>query len=325
MTKDEVLRLLRARKEPLSGQEMSRQLGVSRAAVWKAIEQLRAEGWQISAGTNRGYLLEAEALTQQGVLRALGGHPWSGRVTVLASVDSTNTRLRQLAAEGAPEGTVVIADHQTAGRGRRGRVFLSPPGVGIYLSVLLRPAVPPDRILHLTALVGSAACDAVEAVCGVRPGIKWTNDLVIGKKKMSGILTELSVEAETREVAYVVSGIGVNCGEGSFPDELRDTATSLWLETGRPVDRCALAAELIRQFAAMNEGLFTQKQERLRRFARDCVTVGQDVKLVRGDETRLAHADGIGPDGELLVTYPDGSREAVSSGEVSVRGMYGYL
>jgi BirA family biotin operon repressor/biotin-[acetyl-CoA-carboxylase] ligase len=327
MTKDEVLRLLQAQQTPLSGQEMSRALGVSRAAVWKAIEQLRKDGYEIAAGTNRGYRLASlpDRLTQDGVLAALGEHPWRDRVRVFDSIDSTNTFARQLAAEGAPEGTVVVADHQTAGRGRRGRSFLSPSGVGVYLSVLLRPQVRPEQILHLTALVGVAGCNAVERAAGARPGIKWTNDLVFGKKKMSGILTELSVEAETREVSYVVSGIGLNCNEQSFPAELQSMATSIRMETGRPVDRCRLAAELIRELERMNRGLFTEKEAWLRQFTRDCVTVGQDVKIVRGDEERFAHVEGIGPDAELLVRFPDGTREAVSSGEVSIRGMYGYL
>ena len=327
MTKDEVLSFLKESGKPVSGQEMSRMLGISRAAVWKAIEQLRRDGYEISAGTNRGYQLahSPDRLTREGVLAALGEHPWKNYVQVFDSIDSTNTYARQLAAGGAPEGTVVVADHQTAGRGRRGRSFLSPSGVGVYLTVLLRPQVRPEQILHLTAMVGVAACNAVERVSGLRPGIKWTNDLVYGKKKMSGILTELSVEAETRETSYVVSGIGLNCGEDEFPEELRDMATSIKMETGKPVDRCELAAELIRELERMNRGLFTEKEIWLRQFARDCVTVGQDVKIVRGDEVRFAHVDGIGPDAELLVTYPDGAKDTVSSGEVSVRGMYGYL
>lgn len=327
MLKEEVLRLLRGQEGPVSGEQMSAALGVSRAAVWKAVAALRADGYGVEASTRLGYRLVSapDRLDGAGVLAALGEHPWRGRVVVLESVDSTNNYLKKLAAEGAPEGTVVIADRQTAGRGRRGRTFESPSGVGVYWSVLLRPRAKPEELLHLTALVGTAACSAVESVCGVRPGIKWTNDLVLGRHKICGILTELSLEAESREVDYVVSGIGINCNQTAFPEELRGMAASLRMETGRPVDRCALAAALVREICRMNETMFSQKEAWLRRFAGDCVTVGQDVRVVRGDVCYPAHADGIGPDGELLVTRPDGTREAINSGEVSIRGMYGYL
>ena len=170
-----------------------------------------------------------------------------------------------------------------------------------------------------------AASRAVEAVCGVRPGIKWTNDLVFGKRKLAGILTELSVVAETLETEYVVVGIGVNCGQTEFPEELREIAASIRMECGKPVDRCALAAALLLEFERMDRALLTQKDAWLREFAENCVTVGKDVRVLRGGKERLAHADGIGPDAALLVTYADGTQEAVSSGEVSVRGMYGYL
>jgi BirA family biotin operon repressor/biotin-[acetyl-CoA-carboxylase] ligase len=327
MLKDEVLRLLRGKDGPVSGEQMSAALGVSRAAVWKAVAALRRDGYDVGASTRLGYSLlsEPDRLDQAGVLRALGSHPWRELVRVLPEVDSTNNLVKKLAAEGAPEGTVVIADRQTAGRGRRGRTFSSPSGVGIYLSVLLRPKAKPEELLHVTALVGTAMCSAVESVCGVRPGVKWTNDLVMGKHKLCGILTELSLEAETREVDYVVPGIGVNCNQESFPEELKDIAASLRMQTGRPVDRCALAAAMVRELYRMNETMFTEKEAWLAQFARDCVTLGQDVRVVRGDHVYPAHADGIGPDGELLVTRADGTREAISSGEVSIRGMYGYL
>ena len=170
-----------------------------------------------------------------------------------------------------------------------------------------------------------AASRAVEAVCGVRPGIKWTNDLVFGTRKAAGILTELSVVAETMETDYVIVGIGVNCAHAEFPEELRDIATSLRIETGKAVSRCALAAALLREFSRMEDALLTDREAWLREFSEHCVTIGQDVRIVRAGEERIAHADGIGPEAELLVTYPDGTTGAVASGEVSVRGMYGYL
>ena len=325
--KEKVLELLRTAQGELSGEQISRALGVSRAAVWKAIEQLRRDGFEIAASTRRGYRLTfaPDTLSAARIAARLEGHPWSAQLHVMDSVDSTNNYLKALAAQGAPDGTSAIADRQTAGRGRRGRSFFSPEGQGLYLSVLLRPQARPDQLMHLTAMSAVAASRAVASVCGRSPGIKWTNDLVFGTRKLAGILTELSVVAETMETDYVVVGIGVNCAQSAFPEELREIATSIRMECGTPVDRCALAAALLREFSRMEDALMTQRDAWLREFAENCVTIGRDVRILRAGTERAAHADGIGPEAELLVTYPDGTKDAVTSGEVSVRGMYGYL
>lgn len=325
--KEKILSLLKEAPGELSGEELSRTLGVSRAAVWKAIEQLRREGCEIAASTRRGYrLLSApDTLSAERIGALMGDCPWHTNVIVLESVDSTNNYLKQLAAQGAPAGTAVLAGQQTAGRGRRGRSFYSPEGQGLYLSVLLRPKAHPGELLHLTAMTAVAAMRAVERVCGKRPGIKWTNDLVFGTKKLAGILTELSVVAETKETDYVIVGIGVNCAHTQFPEEIGEIATSLRMQTGKTVSRSALAAALLREFAQMEAELLTGREAWLREFAEHCVTIGKDVRILHAGEERTAHADGIGPEAELLVTYPDGTKDAVTSGEVSVRGMYGYL
>ena len=189
----------------------------------------------------------------------------------------------------------------------------------------LRPNARPEQILHLTAMTAVAASRAVAAVCGERPMIKWTNDLVFGRKKLAGILTELSLVAETREVEYVVIGIGVNCAQSQFPPEIADIAASIYTQTGKRDVRNALAAALLRELSRMNDALLTEKDAWLREFAENCVTLGREVQIIRGDSVRPAFAEGIGPEAELLVRYPDGTREAVASGEVSVRGMYGYI
>ena len=327
MTKEEVLQLLRAGGY-VSGEQISRQFGVSRAAVWKLIASLRQEGYQIDSVTNRGYCLrqEPDRLTQERICALLGEHPWSGLVRVYGEVDSTNTVAKQLAAEGAPEGTVVIADSQTAGRGRMGRSFFSPPGQSVFISVILRPSLPPTELTHLTAVSALAVCDTIEATCGLQAGIKWTNDVIYDGHKLCGILTELSIEAETGAVQYAVVGIGFNCNQRSedFPPELRQIAASIYGCTGRPVDRCALAAQAVIELERLRSGL-TDKREALSRYAARCVTLGKDVRIVRGDEERLAHALDIDENAALLVEYPDGSRGVVNTGEVSVRGMYGYV
>ena len=187
--KDRILELLRQESGYLSGQEMSTLLGVSRAAVWKAVEALRKEGYTIDSAPNRGYHLDAPTgrLSAREIAARLDGHPWAELVQVLDSVDSTNNLAKTLAAQGAPAGTVIVADSQTGGRGRMGRSFVSPPGVGVYLSVILRPEAPPEELMHLTCAVAEVLCDGIEVASGLRPGIKWTNDLVLGGRKLCGI------------------------------------------------------------------------------------------------------------------------------------------
>lgn len=235
---------------------------------------------------------------------------------------STNDDLKNLAMQGVKAGTVVIAEEQTGGRGRLGRGFSSPAG-GLYLSLLLRPEVPARELLHLTALAAVACCDAVEQVCGLRPGIKWTNDLVIGKKKLGGILTELSVDAKTGKTAYAIIGIGINCK--TVPPEVAEIATSLEKETGKKVSPEALVTAVLNSLRQMQKTMFTEKDAWLARYASDCITVGQKISILCGESVRHATADAIGENGELLVTYENGEKGTVSSGEVSVRGMYGYI
>jgi len=330
MTKELVLECLRASEGFVSGQQMSEELHLTRAAVWKAIQSLRADGYEIESVTNRGYRLEAATvqLQEREIRRALGSHPWAENLTVLPSVESTNTLAKERAASGAPHGTVIVADRQTGGRGRLGRSFSSPAGMGVYLSVILRPQAPPDRLLHLTAMTAVAACNAVEEAAGIRPGIKWTNDLVFGRRKAAGILTELSLEAESGTVEYAVIGIGVNCcqAESDFPPDVRPIAVSVRQALGGgEVNRNLLAACLIRELARADREMFSRRGAWMERYAAGCVTIGQDVKILRGDTVRYAHADGVDENAGLLVTYDDGSKGVVSSGEVSVRGMYGYL
>lgn len=326
--KDDVLRLLSESQGYLSGAEMSRKLGVTRAAVWKAIEALRQEGYAIESGTNRGYRL-AEAttnLSRREILRHLEGCPWGKDIQVLEEVDSTSNQAKLQAAAGAPEGTVVIADTQTGGRGRLGRSFSSPKGMGMYLSAVLRPHAEPAQLLHLTCAVAVAVCDAVEKTVGVRPGIKWTNDPVIGNRKLCGILTELALEAEINEVQYAVVGIGVNCQQRQedFDEAIRDVACSLAMATGKPVDRNLLTANCIRELEVLSRNYLAEKARYMAQYRKDCVTVGKQIQVVRGENVRRGFALNVDDDGGLLVAFEDGKTETVSAGEVSVRGMYGY-
>lgn len=253
-------------------------------------------------------------------------HPWFDRIRVFDCVDSTNNVAKRLAAEGAPEGTTVIAERQSAGRGRLGRSFQSPPGMGIYMSVILRPRCAPDALMHLTCAVGESMCDAVEDGVGFRPGIKWANDLVYGGRKLCGILTELGFSPDGT-VDYAVVGIGINCTQRSedFPPELQSTAGSLSMFASQPVSRAVVAARMLTSLEVLSHDLLTRQSAILANYRKDCITIGQEVCLVDGAETHHCRALQVDDSGALLVRFPDGSERAVQSGEVSIRGMYGYV
>ena len=251
-------------------------------------------------------------------------YPWKDRLEFFPCIDSTNDRLRTLARSGAPEGTVLIADRQTAGRGRRGRSFHSPAGSGIYMSVILRPNCPASELMHLTCAAAVALCDAVENSCGFRPGIKWTNDLVFGQRKLAGILTELGFNAQGL-VDWAIVGMGINCTqeESQFPEEIRSIAGSLTSVSRKTIDRAKVAAAMMDALYRMN---LTEKEKILAQYRTDCVTLGKEVSVVRADGI-IHHCTALDIDkeGALIVRHADGSLETVSSGEVSIRGMYGYV
>lgn len=252
--------------------------------------------------------------------------PWQETVHHFESIDSTNTRAKHLAAKGAPHGTVLIADSQTGGRGRLGRSFHSPAGSGIYLSVILRPQCHAAQLMHLTCAAGVAMCDAMAAVCGFRPGIKWTNDLVFEKRKLGGILTELSLDS-SGNVNFAVVGIGINCAQHAedFPEDIRGIATSLQIITGNSVDRIRVIAAMLVSLEEMSRTLLTRKAQIMTQYRDDCITVGQAVSVVAGEHIRYGTALSVDDEGSLVVRFSDGQTGSVSSGEVSVRGMYGYI
>ena len=253
--------------------------------------------------------------------------PWADTLLWLNSTDSTNLRAKELARQGAPHGTLMIAGKQTAGRGRLGRSFDSQEGKGVYLSLILRPGCEPSQMMHLTCAVGVAMCHAIEKVCGIEIGLKWINDLVYQGKKLGGILTELAVDPATGLVDYAVVGIGINCLQTreDFPQELQDIAASLSAVTGTSVSPARLAAAMVEALLETDKDLFTHKKALMDSYRARCVTLGKQVQILRLDTVRPGKALDIDDDGALLVELPDGSREFVSSGEVSVRGMYGYL
>ncbi len=239
------------------------------------------------------------------------------------TLDSTNTKAKAMALEGATHGTVVIADHQTQGRGRLGRSFDSPAGSGIYMSMILRPQCPPTALMHLTCTVAVAVCDAVERTLGFRPGIKWINDLVVEGKKLAGILTELSIHPQTGLVDFAIVGIGLNCNRTAedFPPELQSIACSASMITGQTVNKDSLIDAMIQSLNSMD---LSRKPTILEQYRQDCITIGKAVSVCKGDSKHEGIALDVDENGALIVLFSDGHTEAVDSGEVSVRGLYGY-
>lgn len=255
---------------------------------------------------------------------ALSGHPWQTLVTVLPEADSTNNALRSMAENGAPHGTAVLALRQTGGRGRQGRSFSSPTG-GMYLSLLLRPDVVLGDIGCVTPMAAVAVSDAIEALCGIRPGIKWINDLVLNDKKLCGILTELEADWVTGSMKYIIVGIGINVAHRAFPPELQQKATCLADEVTRCPSVADLAAQVIRSLHGMSLALPDGKAAWLECYKDRCITLGRSVRVIRGDSIRLGTALSLDGECGLVVRYDTGETETVTSGEVSVRGDEGYI
>ena len=253
--------------------------------------------------------------------------PWRDTLYWYNTIDSTNTQGKRLAQDGAPHGTVLIAGSQMGGRGRLGRRFSSPDKMGVYLSVVLRPNCAPDALMHLTCAAAVATCKAVEAVAKLSPSVKWTNDLIYGKKKLGGILTELSLNGKTGLVDYAVVGIGINCLQKAedFPPELREIATSIGQLSEQTCSPAKLSAALTESLYQMDQMLLTQKAQLMADYRSRCMTLGKKISIVRGDAVEHATALDLDEDGGLIVQFADGRVQTVRSGEVSVRGMYGYV
>ncbi len=261
------------------------------------------------------------------ILNALpANHPWRDKIIYLESTTSTNDVLKALAAQGGQEGTAVLAGHQTQGKGRMGRTFLSPRDTGIYMSILLRPQCLPTELMHLTCAAGYAACNAIEKSTGLRPGIKWINDIVCNKRKIGGILTQMALSGDGK-VDYAIIGIGINCNqtEGDFPPELREIAISLDMVSQKPCQRASIAANLIMELSAISGQLLTSRKEIMAQYRKDCITIGQEVKILHSGGERTGKALDVDEQGALVVQYSGGEIAHINSGEVSVRGMYGYV
>lgn len=321
-TKERLLSLLESRKgEYLSGEEIARQLSVSRTAVWKAVNALRGAGYEIDAAQNRGYCLDVhtDILSVQGIRRYLDKQWQYLSLEVLPCAGSTNALLRQRAAEGAPEGCVILANQQTQGRGRLGREFYSPPDTGIYMSLLLRPRdLEPSQAVKITTMAAVAACQAIEAVSGREARIKWVNDIFLNGKKVCGILTEGAYHLETGMLDYVVPGIGFNVypPAGGFPGELAGIADSIFRNQADE-GKNRLAAAFLNHFLDIyRSGDPTGYAAAYR--ARSMV-IGHAIQIISPTGTRNAYALDVDKDCRLVVRCEDGTVETLSSAEISIR------
>lgn len=354
-TRGSVLKALEENKgAAISGEELANRLSISRAAIWKAIQELRREGYRIDAITNKGYCLatDSDVLSAEGILpyvkvdsTAVSGGSMADRIHVFKSIDSTNLTAKKMALDGAPAGTVVIAEEQTKGRGRMGRSFYSPPAGGIYMSFILAPRFDTSKSVLITTAASVAVCKAIEEATGISCRIKWVNDIYKDEKKICGILTEAVTDFESGHIEYIVLGIGINYNtpKSAFPKEISGVAGSLFEDA--PIDanskdacntalheiakqstRNRLIAEVINQILAINERL--ESRDFIPEYKRRSFVLGKEILIIptAGPDGERNLKDGIPAtavdidgDGGLVVRHTDGSLQTLNTGEVSIR------
>ncbi|HUL38613.1 MAG TPA: biotin--[acetyl-CoA-carboxylase] ligase [Thermodesulfobacteriota bacterium] len=324
MKKDEdILQLLRDySSEFLSGEEISRRLKVSRTAVWKGMNRLRMQGYEIQALTRSGYrLIQSPDLLTPSEIKPILKTKWMGRtIHHLHSLDSTNSKAYQLALNGAEEGEVVIAESQEKGRGRLGRQWFSPPFLNLYLSVILRPKIPPHQASLITLMAAVATADAIEKFSGLPPLIKWPNDILLRDRKVAGLLNE--IHSEMDRIHFVILGIGVNLNmDGkTFSKEIRAVATSLRIEMGRTVSRKAFLQFLLLELERWYSIFLKEGSNAILKAWRDRAQIkGRRVKITSFSETLAGVAVDVDSDGALILETEDGKRKRVVAGDIQYR------
>lgn len=319
--KDEVLKELENNKgDYISGGQLADNLGVSRNSVWKAIKALEKSGYEINAIPNKGYCLaeKNDILSSYSIKQHLKNPHLD--ISVFSSVTSTNTILKEMAEQGAKEGTVIIAEEQTAGRGRTGKQFYSPKGTGIYISILLRPDIPAEESLFLTTSAAVATARAIEDVSDKRALIKWVNDIYLEDKKTCGILTEGAFNVETGKLAYAIVGIGINVciPDGGFPDNIKDIATAIFdKQTDSINKRSILIANLLDYFMEYYKDF--KSKSYVKEYIERSMIIGKTITVIEGSKTSVAKAIDIDKNCRLKVQFEDGTTKWLSSGEVSTK------
>ncbi|GFP74916.1 biotin--[acetyl-CoA-carboxylase] ligase [Clostridium fungisolvens] len=325
--KEKILEILKESKDFVSGETICKEFGITRSAVWKSIKSLKEDGYNIESYTKKGYKLifSPDHLNKSELKPYLNNSNFVKDILYFDSIDSTNTYSKKIATE-AKDGTVVIAEEQTLGKGRFDRTWISPKYKGIWFSVILKPAIDPILVTRITQ-VAAAAVHLAMLKHGFNTMIKWPNDIILNNKKIGGILIEMSCELS--QINYIVIGMGINVNleSSDFPEEVIDKATSLRIEGSKVVDRKILLADILNNFEILYKEFLLNGsvQTALDICKSNSSVLGKDIKIIhRGNET-FAKAIDLNEDGNLMVSYEDGSVRPLYSGEVSIRGLNGYV
>jgi len=325
--KTKILKVLRNSDKYISGQSICDELGISRTAVWKYMNQLKEDGYGIEATQNKGYNITnyPDVLTEVELGSLFENEFLGNKIYSYNEIDSTNNEAKKKAEDGATQGTLIITECQNGGRGRRGKKWISPSGSGIWMSFVLRPTIHPYGASMITLVAALAVVGALKSINDLECKIKWPNDIVVNGKKICGILTEMSSELDA--VNYVIIGIGINVNISEFDEEISDIASSIFLETGHMVKRSQVIADFAKCFEEYYK-IFMQTGDMsglIKEYNGLLINVGREVKISNINSQFIGNAIGINEKGELLVKKQDGSIEKIMSGEVSVRGLYGYV
>lgn len=325
--RNKILEALYANKgNYVSGEILKEKLGVSRTAVWKHIKILQDQGYNIQTAPRKGYVLfEADdKLLSKEIENLLSGHTMGSEIIVFDAIDSTNTYGKNNA-DHLMEGTIILSEEQLAGRGRRGKDWSSPKGTGIWMSMVLKPDIPPTEGVRTTQIAAAAVCKAIRELTGLDALIKWPNDIVVNGRKVCGILTEMA--GQLNKIDYIVVGIGINVNNTEFPEGIRDVATSLRIEWGKKIDRRELIVNIIKNFEVLYHSYvenlsLTEVLSIVRDYS---AVIGKEIKVIHGASERIVTVLDIDEEGFLIVESADGKREIIFSGEVSIRGKNGYI
>lgn len=317
--RDRVLEVLEENKgKSVSGSEIAKTVNMTRSAVWKVVKALREDGYSICAVTNKGYCLadDNDILSESAIKNYLKTERLGRKMDVFKTIDSTNSFAKSLAQLGAEHGTTVISELQTQGRGRMGRSFYSPSGMGVYMSFVLRPNLSVDYALMITSCVAVAVCEAIENVADVQCEIKWVNDIFCNGKKICGILTEASIDVEQGGLEYAVVGLGLNVSNTFFPKDIEKIASSLKAITGKNINRSLLIAEILNSVEKKLAGI--KDKSFIEEYRRRSMLIGKRIVVIKSGVETECQCTGIDEFGKLLVKYDNGNDDSLCSGTVRI-------
>lgn len=334
-----ILKALNSKDDYISGEELSLLIGVSRTAIWKHMQELRKKGYVIDSRSKKGYkLMKATENLDRNMIQTKLETAWVGReLLIFSTIDSTNTEGKRRGAEQLLNGTAILSEEQTAGKGRLGRQWISPKYKGLWMSLFFHPEnLEPKDGSKMTILAAASVCRAIEKLTGLTVGIKWPNDLVCNKKKVCGILTEMAADPDRIDWLILGIGINVNLEEQDFPEELKETGTSLKIEKQlsadrgflvENIDRNALAAEIMNQFEKDSEEFFQNGSIHgiLEYYNEKVLVKDRELLIQKAGKALPGIGVGVNEEGHLLVRMDNGELQEFFSGEVSVRGVYGYI